>query len=288
MKFTGLLVLLLASMIINAKEYNIVEASPYNPYEDRYETCEKEAVSHVENSAMKKYYGCTPKEVDNIDFEILSYSNREITPDSCRITVKVNVTSSTLESNPYLIENNLIACAGFDMALVDKQTSWKGGEVGAFIGLSSTQDALELSSGKRRIYYDYAQVPLIGLLASYAYEVYSHHQIGVKAILSKSFESYESTSYSSKKSRNDGDPDILHLETGIYYGYRYHIKNEFSVGTNVYLDQVERHYSNGDYEGSVLSGNIELGYGYYVNPQFKIWTKITQDFSGNIGMSWVY
>jgi len=154
----------------------------------------------------------------------------------------------------------------YDTSLIGKDSSWHSFELGLYAGFTGAQDSLEISSSNSKIYYNYERVLLYGLTASYAYKLWNSQYIGAKLFFATSSESYKSSSTSTSKSRNDGDPAIQRVGAGIYYGYRYHIKTEFSAGLNYISDSVTRNYTNNSYDASVSTVNLELGAGYYVLP----------------------
>ena len=278
------------TMALQAQEYTMTKSAPFNPLLTHgYELCEANVTKMIEEEAVSKYMGC---KVDikryQISVEHVSQGDRSLSLDECTIEETVTVTSEYLDNNDYLKGSSGAVCSNLDTRLIEKERSWSEYEVGVFYGMSNSQDELEMSSDDNKIYYDYAHVPMIGIQASYVHKILSSQYIGAKLFFSKAFENYEETSFSTSKSRNDGDPSILRLGAGLHYGYRYHLRTEFSVGMNYYQDTVTRTYANNTYTATVNGFNANVGVGYYVLSWMKIWANVGSDLSGNVGVSWVY
>ncbi len=284
------LVTLLVIATLNATEYTLTKTAQFNPFViNGYESCEANATSKIKEAVIREYIGCITDAKDyNVNITLLSYGDRSITLNECSIEATFDVTSEYLSENDFLIGTDGVICNGYDTSLIEEKSSWKSFEIGLYVGTTGSQDNLEMTSSNSKIYYDYDSVLLYGLTASYAYKLFDSQYIGAKLLFATSSESYEGASASNAESRNDGNPSIQRFGFGAYYGYRYHIKTEFSAGLNYLNDKVTRNYTNNSYDATVNAVNLELGAGYYILPYIKLWGSVSSDASISAGVSWVY
>lgn len=288
--FKLLLVIVTIVSSLNASEYTFTQTAPFNPLlSNGYEICESNATKIIKEKAVKEYMGCeTDTTPYNVITSLVKEGDKSITLDECTIESTFSVSSKYLDKNDWLRGRIGAICMNYDKSLIEDNNSWYSFELGFYVGFTGAQDSLEMTSSNSKIYYDYDQVPLYGLNASYAYKLFNSQYIGAKIFLASASESYDTSSVSTTKSRNDGNPAILRYGAGLYYGYRYHLKTELSAGLNYVSDSVTRNYTNNSYSATVRTVNIEVGAGYYILPYLKIWGSISSDSSKRAGVALVW
>lgn len=127
---------------------------------------------------------------------------------------------------------------------------------------------------------------MIGAQASYNHKIFNSQYLGVKVFVAKLAESYSDTS--TPTSLNDGTPSVLRVGAGAYYGYRYHLKTDFTLGANYLFDSLQRNYINNSYTANVSRVNIEASIGYLILPYLKISGTLASDISMTLGLGLVY
>ncbi len=287
--FKALIVIAVLVSALTASEHTFTKTAPFNPLlVSGYDSCEANATNMIKQKALREYMGCeSDAEAYKIDVTLVSHGDRSITLEECKVEATFSVTSEYLDENDYLIGSSGIICMGYDTRLMQEDTFWHSFELGVYAGFTGSQDSLEMKSSSSKIYYDYDQVLLYGVTASYAYKLLESQYVGAKLLFATASESYDDST-STTKSRNDGDPSISRVGVGVYYGYRYHLKTELSAGLNYISDSVTRNYTNNSYDATVSTVNLELGAGYYVLPYMKLWGSLSSDVSASVGVSWVY
>jgi|SaaInlStandDraft_4_1057021.scaffolds.fasta_scaffold110351_1 hypothetical protein len=160
---------------------------------------------------------------------------------------------------------------------------WK---VGVFYGMSEKQNNLVLRNSESLIYYDYKEVPLYGLSLDYVLDIQEKHFLGLRASMGVSNESYNKTTTVLAKDRNDGNPYISTLETGLLWGYHYNKNFDYTLGINTISQVTERNYLDDSFSSSLQRQNIELGVDYYLTTNIQLWLRGASDKSGKIGMSY--
>lgn len=273
---------------LSAEEYNITKTVDFDTLNHSYDACEARMIDAMYQTAIEKYIGCKT-DVSAYDIKIYpkSIRKRAINIDSCSIESTVKVTSEFLESHDYYRGNRGVICGGYDPAIEVEDAFWNSFEVGVSVGLSGKQEEVKLRGDNKEIFLEYDTTMLVGMNAAYRYKIYDSQYIGLKVFVAKGFESY-TDNISSKKVRNDGSPSILRLGGGALWGYRYHVKTDFSLGANYLYDSLSRNYINMRYTGNISRFNVEAVAGYLVMPYLKIWGSVASDLSANIGISGVF
>lgn len=283
MKKLFFLVLLVS--ISDAQEFIIKKSIPFDILNTSIESSERDLLNIIEKNAITRYIGCSLDSLNyDIKTKIVDIDDRKIAQDKYFIKVTLDISSEFFSKHDYYKD---ILCKGYDTSLEIDNKIWNSFEMGLFIGLSDSKDSLDMKSKNTKIYYKYSKVPLVGLNLSYLYKILDSQYLGIKLFSAFSVET-NSKSTSDTKVRNDGNPAILRVGVGTFYGYRYHLKTDFTLGANFISDSVTRTYTNRTYEAIVSSVNIEAGIGYLIFPSLKLFLGLASDTSVNTGISFVY
>lgn len=223
-----------------------------------------------------------------ISLKLLKQGRRSISLSECSVEASVELSSEFLDAHEYLLGKNGAICSAYDTKLIEKESAWSSWEFGVFYTTSDTKDKLALSSDESKIFYDYANIAMYGLNATYLYKVLDSQYAGLKLSYAFAPQTYTSTPASNTKTRADGDPRISKVGAGVVYGYRYHIKTEVSTALNVYTQNVTKTYTNNTYETTFTTVDLEVGVGYYIMPSIKLWGSINSELCYALGVSYVF
>lgn len=285
-KYRYLLMALLSFNVVNAQEFTITKAAPFDILQSTHESCQKDVMKLIEEDAINQYMGCTV-DISMYDIKVTTVEsiNSSVTHNECSEESRVNVSSKFLDENEYYRGSNGVLCSGYDVSIEQDDTPWSSFELGLIIATSGAQSSLEMGSSDSKIYYKYDQVPMIGFNLSYLYKLFNSQYVGGKLFYASSSETY-SSSTSTTKERNDGNPAITRTGLGAFYGYRYHAKTDFTLGLNLLSDSVTRTYTNNTYTASVSGVAFEAGVGYLILPYLKLWGSLGSGVT--FGASFVY
>ncbi len=273
---------------LHATEYTITKKVSYDILKESYGECDKNATSLIEKDAIERYVGCQADlSKYSIDFRHINFGDRLVAQDHCSVESTVEVSSDFLDEHDYYLGSHGVICGGFDPSIEKNNVFWNSFELGVFVGFSGSQNEVEMSSSDAKIFVEYASVPLVGINGAYLHKIFNSQYVGAKLFLAKGFEVQPENS-STITVRNDGNPSILRVGTGAFWGYRYHVKTDFSLGANYLYDSLTRNYTNRTYTANVSKFNVEAGAGYLVLPYLKVWGTVASDLSANLGLSWVY
>ena len=288
MPYKSLLLIVTILTSLSAKEYTITKKVSYDILKESYEDCDKNATKQIEEDAIAKYVGCeTDLSKYSIDFRHINFGDRLVTQNHCSVESTVEVSSDFLDEHDYYLGSQGVICGGFDPSIEKNNVFWNSFELGMFVGLSGSQNEVEMSSSDTKIFVEYDSVPLVGINGAYLHKIFNSQYVGAKLFLAKGFETHSANS-STTTVRNDGNPSILRVGAGAFWGYRYHVKTDFSLGANYLYDSLTRNYINRTYTASMSKFNVEAGAGYLVLPYLKVWGTVASDLSANLGLSWVY
>jgi len=281
------LIIALSITSIQAAELTMSKSIGFDVLTQEYEKCETDALDALKTKAMEDYVGC---KIDvskyDVHVNVLTINDRGITQDTCYVEATLEVNSSYLDTHSYYLGSRGVLCQDINTSLEQNGKSWNAFEIGLFTGLSGPQDAIQMHSSDSTIELEYGTTLMVGLVGNYNHKIFNSQYIGAKIFLAKGFESYtdgETTAIGN----NDGTPSILRIGGGAYYGYRYHLKTDFSIGVNYLMDSLTRNYTNNSYKATVQRFNAEASVGYLVLPYLKLWGSVTSDMSASIGVSWV-
>lgn len=288
MLYKSLLIMVTVLTALSAQEYTITKKVSYDILKESYEDCDRNATMQIETSAIEKYIGC---EADlskySIEFRHINFGDRLVSQNQCSVESTVEVSSDFLDAHDYYLGPQGVICGGFNPSIEKNNVFWNSFEFGIFVGLSGSQNEIEMSSSDTKIFVEYDTVPLVGINGAYLHKIFNSQYVGAKLFLAKGFE-VQPESGSTTAVRNDGNPSILRVGTGAFWGYRYHLKTDFTVGANYLYDSLARNYTNRTYTTSVSKFNVEAGAGYLILPYLKVWGTVASDLSANLGLSWVY
>lgn len=282
------LIAVLSVSSLGAKEFTVTEESPFDILKMSYETCEKNVLEKIKKEAIKQYVGC---DVDvasySIETRLISEGERSIGTDICSVEATLHVSSDFLDNNSYYLGEEGLLCAGYNLSISKEDEFYNSFELALFAGVSGSRDSVRMDSSDSSIYLKYSNIPLFGLKASYLHKIFTNQYLGANAFIAKGFETYTDSS-SDVVVREDGNPAILQLGAGVFWGYRYHIKTDISLGVNYVMDSLTRNYTNETYTRDIATTVGTLQLGYFILPSMKIWGSFSSDVSASAGLSYVY
>jgi len=283
------LCILLLNTFLNAQEFSIIQKAPFDILNNTYESCEKKALNNIDAEAIRQYIGC---DIDvhqySVQVSLRHEGERSINEKECSVEATVDVKSEFLDNNTYYLGKEGLLCAGYNLAISKENEFYNSLEIGMFVGVTGTHESIQMDSSDSSIYLTYSNVPILGIQASYIYKIFTNQYIGANVLLAKGFESYSDSSSSAATVREDGNPSILRVGVGGFWGYRYHIKTDFSLGVNYVMDSLTRTYTNNTYTANIANSVAFAQVGYFLLPYMKVWGSVSSDVSANVGLSYVY
>ena len=271
---------------VYAQEFTMSKSMVFDILTEEYETCETNALDALKSKAIEDYIGCEKDHSKyDVQVSVLSINDRGVTQDRCYLDATLEVNSTYLDAHDYFLGTMGVICQDIDTSLVESDKAWNSFEVGMFVGMSGAQEAIEMSSSGYKTTLEYDSSLMVGIVGNYNHKIFNSQFLGAKAFVAKGFESY--TDGDSATPTNDGTPSILRVGGGIYYGYRYHLKTDVSLGANYLMDSLSRTYTNTTYKATAHRVNVELGFGYLILPYLKLRGSVASDMSADIGVSWV-